>query len=96
MKFGALSPTGGKLKVSWQIQQGPSPRLLLGWKESKVSDLDPSPARRGFGVDLLERALPHELDAITTWTIESDGLFCTIEIPLAGRVIESRPLPRPG
>jgi two-component system CheB/CheR fusion protein len=39
MKFGALSPRGGRLNVLWQIQQAPSPRLLVGWKESKVSEL---------------------------------------------------------
>jgi two-component sensor histidine kinase len=96
MKFGALSPRGGRLNVSWQIQQAPSPRLLLGWKESKVSKLDHSFLRRGFGVDFLEKTLTYELDATTVFTIESDGLHCTIEIPLVERIIAPGPPQRPG
>ena len=85
MKFGALSPTGGKLNVSWQIEAGPS-RTLIWLEGSGVRGLKRSPTRRGFGVDFLERTLAYELDATTLWTIDLDGLLCTIEIPLADRV----------
>jgi two-component sensor histidine kinase len=87
MKFGALSAAEGKLNVLWQIQQDAAPRLLLGWKESGLRGLNRLPTRRGFGIDLLERVLAYELDATTIWTIEPDGLLCTIEIPLGDWVL---------
>lgn len=82
VKFGALSPTGGKLDISWHILAGEPPRLSLRWKETGLSLVDKIPRRRGFGSDLLKKGLSYELDANTLWMLEPDGLHCTIDIPL--------------
>lgn len=40
-----------------------------------------APARRGYGRELIERALPYQLGAETTYELGDDGLRCTIEVP---------------
>jgi len=40
------------------------------------------PARRGFGIRLIEEALAYEVDGRATLEFPSPGLRCEIEIPL--------------
>ncbi|MBK3397835.1 MULTISPECIES: hypothetical protein [Methylobacterium] len=49
--------------------------------------LPSDPPRRGFGFDLLERMLPHELGGQTKLTLAQGGLLCTITVPLTPRII---------
>src|SRR6185503_15605191 len=80
LKHGALRGTGGVLNVSWRKQQnGKGPRLVLEWKESGVK-LDPRAAvrsRPGYGRQLIEQALPYQLDAETSFVMHDDGIRCT-------------------
>ena len=80
MKFGALSPAGGTVNVSWNT--APGGELLLIWKETAGSVVRPQSGRVGFGRDLLERGLAYSLKAQTRVTFEADGLRCDIAIPL--------------
>ena len=83
IKYGALRESQGKLEVRWSIQtNGESiPTLLLNWKESGVPKLS-KPARKGFGRDLIERALAYTLRAKTKLSFGEDGVLCRIELPL--------------
>lgn len=84
-KYGALGDRGGNLHVRWALLPGDRPRLRVEWIESGVAipgDSDLAP-RRGHGRDLIERALPYQLEAETRFEIGADGVRCTIELPVS-------------
>jgi two-component system CheB/CheR fusion protein len=83
VKYGALSQPKGHVSVTWRVlQTAAGGRLSLEWRESGVPALDPSPARHGFGRDLIERGLPYELGAATSLEFLPGGVRCTIELPV--------------
>jgi two-component sensor histidine kinase len=82
VKYGALKQPGGHLTVRWRHEisaQNGRPWLHLDWKESGVEM--PSGAGTGNGRELIERALPYQFDARTTFALEPDGVHCTISLP---------------
>jgi two-component system CheB/CheR fusion protein len=83
VKYGALKESQGKLDVSWGVKTNgqKTPTLLLNWKESGVPKLS-KPSRKGFGRDLIERALSYTLRAKTKLSFDEDGVLCQIELPL--------------
>jgi PAS domain S-box-containing protein len=84
LKHGALSQPEGRLDVRWRVDQGAEDGrawLHVAWRESGVVMASPAP-QRGGGRDLIERALPYQLGARTSFGLEPDGVYCTIEIPL--------------
>jgi PAS domain S-box-containing protein len=88
LKHGALAAKKGRLAVKWRLKQngGNSPVLVLDWTESGV-DLrgrDVTRPRRGYGRELIENALPYQLNAETHFGFSSDGVFCSIKLPLDG------------
>ena len=86
LKYGALKSARGRLSVKWQILDGTGTcRLELTWLESGV-DLDEQQANslHGFGRDLLEHALPYQLDATTRLEIGKDGTRFWVAIPWRG------------
>jgi two-component sensor histidine kinase len=76
IKFGALSAPEGRVSVSWSERDG---LVRLEWREAGVPMLLTSPRTNGFGVELLEKTLPHELGARTSLEFEPDGLACVFE-----------------
>jgi two-component sensor histidine kinase len=79
LKYGALSVTGGILKVNWTLEGS---LLTLRWEESNVS-ISTQPTRIGFGTQLLRRLLPRQLGAGVDMKFEPDGLKAQISIQLA-------------
>ncbi len=94
-KHGALSRDGGSLSVTWGIREadGEGPRLVLDWAETGGETLTRTPAeRRGYGRELIERALPYALGARTAYELGPEGARCTIDLPLdRGRRRRRRP-----
>ena len=87
IKYGALSQPSGRLSVHWQVlntRQGR--KLSLEWRESGVKALALAPSRTGFGRELIERGLPHELGATTSMEFRSGGVRASIEVPLNDKV----------
>ena len=87
VKYGALADTKGHLDVQWRVETLPdaSPRLRVEWTESGVSCIpEPGagPEGGGYGRELIERALPYQLGARTTYGFNTDGVHCTIEVPV--------------
>jgi two-component system CheB/CheR fusion protein len=85
-KYGALKQPKGRLTVRWRqeiLVESGRPWLHLDWKESGVEmpPLDAKPPGRGQGRELIERVLPYQFDAQTTFAIEADGVHCTISLP---------------
>ena len=82
VKHGALAQLAGRLDVSWQMDQEPEPRIALQWRESGVTmPQGGRPARRGYGTELIERALRYQLKAKTKLEFGEDGVRCSIEVP---------------
>jgi PAS domain S-box-containing protein len=87
VKYGALAQQDGRLHVAWQVvgAAGGEKRLQVDWRESGVADMPQTgaPARGGgYGRELIERALPHQLGAKTTYALGADGVHCTIEVAI--------------
>jgi two-component sensor histidine kinase len=85
VKYGALKQPNGHLTIRWHQETSAEtgkPWLHLDWKESGVEV--PREAHVGHGRELIERALPYQFDAQTTFALEVDGLHCTISLPTSG------------
>ena len=87
VKYGALGQPGGRLAVTWSLRPGAAderPWLHIDWRESGVVMPPASSAGgRGQGRELIERALPYQLSASTTYALGPDGVHCTIAIPVS-------------
>ncbi|MCK1383765.1 CheR family methyltransferase [Bradyrhizobium sp. 21] len=83
VKYGALKDGQGQLDVSWSVQSNGhgTSTLLLNWKESGLTGLS-EPSHRGFGRELIERALAFTLRASTKLSFSENGISCRIELPL--------------
>jgi len=81
MKYGSLSNERGSILIEWRIEQtSEGGRLILHWREKDRPPVTP-PSHRGFGSNVIERGLAHELQGITHLDYQPDGLVCTINIP---------------
>jgi two-component system CheB/CheR fusion protein len=81
-KYGALSHSGGRLRVAWrQAAADDGPALELVWEESGGSGIAP-PAERGFGSRLIEQAVSYQLGGSVTMDYAPAGLTCRISFPL--------------
>jgi PAS domain S-box-containing protein len=89
LKYGALGTPDGHLSVSWHVYQaeGGERCLALQWVERDV-DMQrwkETPARIGYGRQLIEEALPYQLGARTRFEMGEDGVRCSIDLPLGKR-----------
>jgi PAS domain S-box-containing protein len=84
VKYGALAQPTGKLEVTWELKaRKPTAEVALQWRESGVSMPAVGPPRRkGYGSELIERALPYQLSAKTQLEFGSDGVRCAIVVPV--------------
>jgi len=84
VKYGALAETNpeGRLSVTWHVEmRGAGASLLLFWHESGVAMRAGPPDRRGYGSELITRALPYQLKAETRLEFTSDGVRCRMALP---------------
>lgn len=87
-KYGALSDKPGRLSVTWRVSKADADqrRLVLDWIEEGIlgpRGADPARARRGYGRELIERALPYALKALTSYDLGETELRCRIDLPLS-------------
>ncbi|WP_196053672.1 PAS domain S-box protein [Paracoccus lichenicola] len=97
LKYGALSRPGGQLEVRWRLVpgKGTEGRLRVDWRETRPRAADPGASpdragngqpgarRRGYGRELIERALPYQLGAETLYEMAPEGVRCTIVVPVS-------------
>jgi PAS domain S-box-containing protein len=86
VKYGALGTPDGELDIRWRmVGEEQDPRLETEWQERGVTMPPPGSAPRGTGQgrELIERALPYQLDAQTSYTLGADGVRCVITIPVS-------------
>ncbi|WP_279480743.1 sensor histidine kinase [Aureimonas sp. SK2] len=86
VKYGALSGDAGRLAVRWRLgePEGGPRRLCVEWIESGTAPPPPVPAApgRGYGRELIEKALPYQMKARTRYEIGPEGVRCTIDVPV--------------
>ena len=74
-KFGALSCSGGRVSIEWELV---SPHLArIEWIESNGPNVEP-PTKRGFGIDLIEKIVAHELRNPVELEFDPDGVRCRL------------------
>jgi two-component sensor histidine kinase len=76
-KYGALSQPAGKVSLQWSLADR---TLKLEWRESGGPPVA-SPAHRGFGLQLLSRAL-EQFSGTVEMTFEATGLACKMKAVL--------------
>src|SRR5690606_6313914 len=78
-KYGALSRTGGKVAVHWKLVS--EALVRLEWQESGGPPVAPQRGR-GFGTDLIERIVAHELKHEVQLQFLPQGVRCVLTIPV--------------
>lgn len=79
---GSFADSQGALKVTWEhIARDGREWLQLVWRETEVGNAAHPPSANGFGLELLERTLPYELDACTRVELSPAGARIELQIP---------------
>ena len=85
VKYGAIAHPTGRLSVNWRVEpggaEGDGRRLVIDWRESGVAMPNGLPVRRGYGSELITRALPYQLRAETVLEFTPDGVRCRVVLP---------------
>lgn len=82
VKYGAFSNQAGSVLIEWKIEPPlNADRLILRWQEKNGPPVTP-PSRKGFGSRMIEQGLARELEGTVDIDYRSDGVVCTINIPV--------------
>lgn len=82
VNYGALANDAGTIAIQWAVEPTPDgDRLVLHWRE-KNGPRVAKPSGKGWGSQVIERGLAHELAGSAHLDYQTDGLICTIDIPL--------------
>jgi two-component sensor histidine kinase len=83
VKHGALISDQGKIAIDWKEEpRNGSKDLIFTWSESGV-EVDVERVRQdGFGMELLRRSLPYDLQAETSVDLRPAGLHFRLRMPL--------------
>lgn len=87
LKYGALGGPEGELSIRWRLVRGAGGerRLLVEWSERGLAVPPPEGGAvpLGYGRELIERALPYQLQAETRYQLDRQGMRCTITLPIS-------------
>ncbi len=78
-KYGSLSEAGGRVSVTWEKLEDDFAGLT--WEESGGPVVD-KPTRSGFGTNLIEKIVAHELRNPVDLQFHASGVVCKLKIPL--------------
>ncbi|MDP5102439.1 MAG: CHASE domain-containing protein [Erythrobacter sp.] len=83
-KYGALSVAGGQVTICWQ--RCDDPVSDMAWAEVEWQEIGGPPVagerRRGFGTELIEKIVAHELRQPVTLDFASAGVRCVLRVPV--------------
>lgn len=83
-KYGALSVPEGRVTIRWQ--RGGSPDAETEWAEVEWQEVGGPPVasqrRRGFGTELIEKIVAHELRQPVTLDFAPEGVRCVLRVPV--------------
>lgn len=89
VKHGAFAQPQASLEIRWSVdcvEPETGPWLHMDWRErGVVMPADRGARESGSGRELIERALPYQLGARTTYVLRPDGVHCTIALPVSDR-----------
>lgn len=78
-KYGALSAPQGRVSITWRLL---SPEVCeVSWREEGGPPVS-APKRRGFGLDLIEKIVSHELRSPVDLQFGQDGVTCVLKVPV--------------
>jgi len=80
VKYGALSQNDGQLNVSWKKGRGET--LMLTWEERGAPYVPKKPGRTGFGSQLIDKGIRHNLGGETKMEFRPTGLYVELKVPL--------------
>jgi PAS domain S-box-containing protein len=84
-KYGALSIPDGRVSVSWERRNsGDAATSLIVWRETGGPPVS-APTQYGYGTSLICDLIPHELGGTVDLAFSSEGVCCTIGLPLKRR-----------
>jgi len=73
----------GKVSIEWTTKQvGNAQTLLFNWTESGLKISGNKLGREGFGMELLRRSLPYDLQGETKVELTPTGLHFELQMPL--------------
>jgi PAS domain S-box-containing protein len=89
-KHGALSIPEGRVSVSWSSRSngGAAKVLNIVWRETGGPTVE-APLQEGYGTSLIGSLIPHELGGTVDLAFSSEGVSCTIEIPLKTSIADA-------
>jgi light-regulated signal transduction histidine kinase (bacteriophytochrome)/CheY-like chemotaxis protein len=77
VKHGAFSSAEGSVHISIQSQDD---KIKIHWKERGGPKIM-APSKRGFGLELIEQAIPYELEGRSLVEFQADGLDVRLWLP---------------
>lgn len=81
-KYGALSSPGGQVAIRWERDYDDTVRVE--WRESGGPPV-PAQRTRGFGTELIERIVAHELRHPVELDFAPEGVRCILRVPVRQR-----------
>lgn len=78
-KYGALSSTEGRVHVNWRLIA--NDKAEIHWRE-EGGPLVNEPGKRGFGRDLIEKIVAHELRSDVDLKFLPAGVECSLKVPV--------------
>jgi two-component sensor histidine kinase len=81
-KYGALSVPGGAIAVNWTMIDDHLAEVV--WRE-RGGPLVAPPHRRGFGTELIEKIVAHELRYPVKLDFAPEGVSCVMRVPVRRR-----------
>jgi len=87
-KYGALARPGGQVTVRWALmaKDTPAARLKIEWSEAGGPAVA-SPTRQGYGSSVINDLLTYEFGGRVELVFATEGLRCTIELPVNAETI---------
>ncbi|MEM8552782.1 MAG: PAS domain-containing protein [Pseudomonadota bacterium] len=90
-KFGSLASETGHLSISWTRELArDEERVRFDWRETGGKSVQ-KPARKGFGMMVIERNITRAMRADVDLDFNDDGFACVMSIPLSALGPMNRP-----
>ena len=84
VKHGALSTKAGRIEVVWGTERTKgAEHIRIRWREHGLT-ISGAPLKRGFGSEILEKAIPEMLQGSFNRTFHHDGVECVFEFSIQG------------
>lgn len=81
-KYGALSQPGGEVTIAWERES--EELVVVRWQERGGPPVS-AERKRGFGTDLIEKIVAHELRQPVDLRFEPEGVSCKLRVPVRVR-----------